>query len=674
MTMAAGTRFGPYEIGAAAEVSGFGELYEARDHDQQRDVAFRVLRVDFSAAPDRLTRFEQEAYAAAELVHPNILTVHDIGTDAEAAYVVSEPMEGRTLGELLEAGPPPAATVASYAADLAGALAAAHSRGVVHRDLTPTNMLVTPDGRVKIVGLGLAAATQRASAPVGGAPLGTLRHISPEQLLGSTADQRSDMFAFGAIAHEMLTGTPAFSGGTLETMVAVTGAAPQRASVADVSAGLARIAEHCLQEAPEARPTADDVVVALRDLLSQPVESDEGPVLGTPEAAHISAAPSPPPSPPQSASHDAPHDARRFVRVAVALGGVALLAAVGFWLLRVTETADERMSEAASSVAPVSTASPEVPPMSPGVSPLPPSALASPLPVLAAGPQLVWFDRTGTELGIVGAPGDYGDLSLSPDGARVAVSVRDPGSEAADVWVFETVSGDGTRVTSDAADDIAPVWSADGQRVAFASSRAGAYDIYEAAIDGDGIVTAVVEASGDQIVSDWSSDGRYLLFHTDEPDVVAGANLDIWARQMPGGRPFAYLRTVRAASHATLSPEGTRVAYSSVEGGREDVYIAAFPNYDGRRRVSVSGGAWPRWSHTGDEVFYVDADNQLRAVAVNQASAELSAGESRVLFQLRSRLDRGYPYDVSADGRRVLVSVDDMGEAVAGATEDTPSE
>ena len=107
------------------------------------------------------------------------------------------------------------------------------------------------------------------------------------------------------------------------------------------------------------------------------------------------------------------------------------------------------------------------------------------------------------------------------------------------------------------------------------------------------------------------------MYHTDQPDVVAGGNLDLWARRLPTGRPFAFLRTVHAARHATFSPDGSRVAYSSVEGGRENVYVAAFPRYDGRRRVSVSGGSWPRWSQDGEEMFYLDADNQLMAASVD---------------------------------------------------------
>jgi serine/threonine protein kinase len=697
-------------------VPGIGEVYAARDHDKQRDVTFRVLRVDFAAAPDRLARFGQESQAAAHLFHPNILTVHDVGTDAEAAYIVSEPMEGRTLQELLEAGALPAETGARYAADLASGLAAAHASGIVHRDLTPANILVTPHGGAKIVGFGLAVATQQASVPVSvplgtprytspeqlvaatrtasalatGVPLGRLRYVSPEQLLGSPVDQRSDMFAFGAIVHEMLTGAPAFDGGTLDTMMAMMASDPRQPSAADVP-GLARIVEACLKEAPESRPSAKDVVVALRALQWDPAESDEVVVSATPSDARQGASHSADQSADESADrsadrtaprasrhgvrHSVRHGAGRFWRVAVVLGAVALAAAVGFWLLRVTQSAEKRTSTATSSAAPMSTTSQNTATTSQGGSPSIPSETqpVSPAPalspeVLDAGPRLVWFDRAGVELSSVGTPGDYGDLSLSPDGTQAAAGLRAPGSESADIWVFDAVSGVGHRLTSDPADDIAPVWSADGRRVVFASLRGGSYDIYARAADETGTDTAVVEGTGDQIPTDWSSDGRYLIYQTDEPDVVAGANRDLWARPLPAGRPFAFLRTGRDVSHATFSPDGSRVAFVSSEGGRDDVYVAAFPRYDGRRLVSVAGGAWPRWSRDGDEVFYLDPENQLMAASVDRASTDLGVAAPRALFQLRTRRDRGYPYDVSADGQWVLVNV--VGDRIEGAVGD----
>ncbi len=276
---------------------------------------------------------------------------------------------------------------------------------------------------------------------------------------------------------------------------------------------------------------------------------------------------------------------------------------------------------------------------------------------MTEGPQLVWFDREGTELGRVGAPADYGDVSLSPDGMRVAVSVREPGNEVADIWVFDVASGTGTRVTSDPADDIAPLWSPDGRRILFASSRSGSYDIYQRASSETGADTVVVEAEGDQIGYGWSSDGRFLVYQTDQPGNLGGGNLDLGARGLPGGRPFAFLRTVHAASRATFSPDGSQVVYTSLEGGREDVYVAQFPNYDGRRRISVRGGSWSRWSRDGSEIFYLDPDNQMMAAPVEAGSSDPGAGAPRALFHVRVRPDRGYAYDVSADGQRFLVSV-----------------
>ena len=486
---------------------------------------------------------------------------------------------------------------------------------------------MTPDGGVKIIGFGLAAVTQSESTFARGLSLGTLSYMSPEQVSGATVNQRSDMFAFGAIVHEMITGVRAFSGGTpIDTMTAVMESDPLPASATGVPPVLARIVDLSLKKHPASRLSAADVVIGLRDLAPALAPADVVEVAGTPT------------------------NVGRFVRVAAVLGVLAL--AAGFWLMRGTGT--EEMSTPTTP----STATPTPPPSTPPPSTPPASVppVSTPPPV-SEGPQLVWFDREGTELGRVGAPADYGDVSLSPDGMRVAVSVREPGSEAADIWVFDVDSGMGTRLTSDPADDIAPIWSPDGGRILFASSRSGSHDVYQRASSETDAGTVVVEAEGDQIAYGWSSDARFLVYQTDQPGNLGGGNLDLGARRLPGGRPFAFLRTVHAASRATFSPDGSRVVYTSLEGGREDVYVARFPNYDGRRRISVRGRSWSRWSRDGSEIFYLDPDNQLMAAPVEAGSSDLSAGAPRALFQVRTRPDRGYAYDVSADGQRFLVSV-----------------
>jgi serine/threonine protein kinase len=200
MPFAPGTRVGLFEISARVDVAGLGELSRARDHEHQREVAMRVLPADFGADPDRLRRFEQEARAAALLAHENILTIYDIGTDARAAYVISEPIEARTLRAVLASGALPVRTAIQYGGQIAHALSAAHERGIVHRDLKPENILIGADGRVRVVGFGLAAVTQVESAP--------------EQVKGVPADARSDVFTLDAILYEMLTGARAFAGDT----------------------------------------------------------------------------------------------------------------------------------------------------------------------------------------------------------------------------------------------------------------------------------------------------------------------------------------------------------------------------------------------------------------------------------------------------------------------------
>ena len=156
MTLASGTKMGPYDILAPLGAGGMGEVYRARDTRLERDVAVKVLPASYSADPDRLRRFEQEARAASQLNHPNIVTVHDFGTHQGSPYVVQELLEGETLRERIESGSLGTRKATEYALEIAHGLAAAHDKGIVHRDLKPENIFITADGRVKILDFGLA--------------------------------------------------------------------------------------------------------------------------------------------------------------------------------------------------------------------------------------------------------------------------------------------------------------------------------------------------------------------------------------------------------------------------------------------------------------------------------------------------------------------------------------
>jgi serine/threonine protein kinase len=260
-----------------------GEVYRARDSRLRRDVAIKVLASARSADPDRLVRFEQEARAAAALNHPNILAVHDIGSEGDTPYIVSELLEGQTLRERLSTGALSARKVIGYGAAIARGLAAAHEKGIVHRDLKPENLFLTNDDRIKILDFGLAKLIDDRSADVGasalptspvhtefGVVLGTVGYMAPEQVRGLAADHRADLFAFGAILHELLSGRRAFHRDTsAETMTAILNDDPPRLISGEhpIPPVVAHIVERCLEKNPAARfQTASDLVFALESV------------------------------------------------------------------------------------------------------------------------------------------------------------------------------------------------------------------------------------------------------------------------------------------------------------------------------------------------------------------------------------------------------------------------
>ena len=284
MALEAAARRGPYEILAPIGSGGMGEVYRARDTRLGRDVAVKVLPAAVAADPERLRRFEQEARAAGQLNHPNILVLLDVGDHQGVHYVVSELLEGETLRERLGAEPLPVRKALDYALQVARGLAAAHDRHIVHRDIKPENLFVTRDGLVKILDFGLAkramsappatppsaaaATTIHVTEP--GMVLGTVGYMSPEQVRGEAVDARSDIFSFGAVLYEMLTGRRAFQGASaVETMHAVLKDDPPDVSTGgrDIPPGLERVVRHCLEKRAEERfQSARDLAFALEAL------------------------------------------------------------------------------------------------------------------------------------------------------------------------------------------------------------------------------------------------------------------------------------------------------------------------------------------------------------------------------------------------------------------------
>ena len=298
MSLNPGDRLGPYVVQALLGQGGMGEVYRARDTRLNRDVALKVLPPAFADDVDRRARFQREAQAIATLSHPNIVNIFDTGVEQQRVYVVIELLEGETLRERLGRGALPVRKTLEYAVQIARGLGAAHDKGLVHRDLKPENIFLLEDGQVKILDFGLARSGATAGAAAVGATnagetvaaltdagtvMGTVGYMAPEQIKGEAVDARADLFAFGAVLYEMLTGHRAFQRDTsAETMTAILREDPPdlTAARADIPPAIDRIVRHSLEKNPRERfQTARDVAFALETLSGSNVSSSAAAVI-----------------------------------------------------------------------------------------------------------------------------------------------------------------------------------------------------------------------------------------------------------------------------------------------------------------------------------------------------------------------------------------------------------
>src|SRR5215469_12102547 len=275
MALTSGSKLGPYEIQAPLGAGGMGEVYRARDTRLNRTVAIKVLPDALALDPDRLRRFNQEARAVAAISHPNILAIYDVGTSDQTVYLVSEYLEGNTLRDRLRGGALTVRRACEWAEQIANGLSAAHDQGITHRDLKPENIFITRDDHVKILDFGLAklsranadAETLAASGTTPGLVMGTVGYMSPEQVRGDELDHRTDIFAFGAILYEMLSGQRAFHRDTgPETMTAILKEEPPALTALSSSTppAIESIVDRCLDKNPKRRfQSAKDLAFAL---------------------------------------------------------------------------------------------------------------------------------------------------------------------------------------------------------------------------------------------------------------------------------------------------------------------------------------------------------------------------------------------------------------------------
>jgi Tol biopolymer transport system component len=270
--------------------------------------------------------------------------------------------------------------------------------------------------------------------------------------------------------------------------------------------------------------------------------------------------------------------------------------------------------------------------------------------------QMVWLDRGGKQAGQVAEPGDYGPPRISPDGRRVAVAKRGPDGGNADLWVLDT-SGNATQFTATPNFAGSPVWSPDGSKIAYFSNPEGVYDIYVKPADGEGRTELFYRSALAKYPTDWSRDGRYILFGVISP----GTKSDVWAISTADRKAAPVLDTIYSEAVAALSPDGKWLAFQSDQSGRNEVYVEPFEGATAgtRRRwlVSLGGGGLPRWRGDGSEMFYMTSGGRMMAVSVHPAGGDFQFDTAHMLFQTRPIPGSWNLYDVSSDGQRFLLNL-----------------
>jgi Tol biopolymer transport system component len=602
MAIANGSRLGPYEVLSALGAGGMGEVYRARDSRLDRDVAIKVLPEAVAHDAERLLRFEREARVLASLSHPNIAAIHGFEQLDGRHLLILELIDGPTLADRLKQGPMPVDEALEINKQIAEALEAAHEKGIVHRDLKPANIKLTDDGKVKVLDFGLAKALadDRSGSKVSDSPtitaahtrpgvvLGTAAYMSPEQARGKPVDKRTDIWSFGCVLYECLTGTSPFIGETISDIIArIVERDPDLAALpARTPPRVRELLRHCLEKNAKRR---------LRDIGDAVLEL-EAAVVNREWSSSIVAAstlPLPPPS--------------RRRALAAALAVLALICAgVGGWILGRQQAPVARLAIAAKFVKLTDQGGVEqFPTLSPdgktvvyaakegdnwdiyslrvgGLNPInltKGSSKDDSQPCFSPdGSQIVFrSERDGGGLFVMGATGesprrltDFGfNPSWSPDGQRVIFATEGcdhpfSRSSISSLWTVNIETGEKKKIAD--GDAMQPAMSPNGKRIAYWAvwAHGGRRDIYTIPAGGGEEIPVTTDAATDWNPV-WSRDGKYLYFCSDR-----AGSMNLWrvavdeASGLARGEPEAVTAGVATDNQLlSLSADGRRIAYVS---------------------------------------------------------------------------------------------------------------
>lgn len=589
MSIAAGDTIGPFEIVALLGAGGMGDVYRAHDPRLRRPVAIKVLPIEFSSDPDRQRRFEHEALAIARLNHPHIMAVHDVGVHAGLPYIVTELLEGETLRERMGGRALPERKAVEYGIQIARGLAAAHDAGIVHRDLKPENLFVTNEGHIKILDFGLAKLSdaEAAAGPVAatvtvlgvGPVIGTAAYMSPEQARGHRADHRSDVFSFGVVLYEMMSGVSPFRRDTTaDTVSAILQDDPlERLPETTGDSPLYRIVRHCLEK------NAADRFQSFRDLLFaleafSGAQPGPGPVLG-----------------------------RRPVKVRAVMAALAMVAAVALAYL-VGAGGLEPLPDA-SRVTRLTefTGLEEFPSISPDK-----RSIAFTAGVSGNRQIFVRLVAGGAPLQITRDPVDHEVPRWSPDASTlVYFSPAAPGAVQGTIWEVPALGGAPRRIVDSlGAGDI----GGDGRLAYFRLTDRRIELVVSSREGSDPRVVHQASTPSYHRYPRWSPDGRWVAFQRGD-----GVRYDVYVVPAAGGDARQVTHDNGQMRGVAWLPDSARLVYSSSRGSTV-AYLPTLSLWEAR----LDGEAVRQISPP--ELSYVDPDVH--------ASGTIAAGRVRMQFDI----------------------------------------